>query len=510
MPTRRLLNVSTCLVLAGLSACDAAPEPDGTDPPLASKREPVIIHFARGLDLPALAAAGRGGRRALIEALRHDAARSRARALALMRRSGFEPSERLWMINAVAASLPAAVIDAIARLPEVERVEPDLLLEAPTEGIGGGEAVGWNLATIGAPELWASGHRGAGVVVAALDTGVDLEHPDLSGAWREAAGWYDPYEQHPTPHDASGHGTQVMGLVVGGDASGEPIGVAPGAQWIGAKIFDDSGVASLSGIHLALQWVLDPDGDPSTDDAADVVVGSWGYGQLVDQCYLEFEIDIATLRAAQIANVFAAGNTGPYSASSVSPANNPSSLAAGAIGEDLVVTESSARGPDACTGSIYPELVAPGATLRTTDRTLGGLFPSSYAIVSGTSFAASHVAGAIALLRAAHPGSTVAQVEDALKATAVDLSAAGADHESGFGLLDLVSAEAHLASALAAPTCTDADEDGYFAEPGCGASLDCVDDDALIHPAACDIRGDGIDQDCSGADRVKGRRCPGE
>lgn len=211
--------------------------------------------------------------------------------------------------------------------------------------------------------------------------------------------------------------------------------------------------------------------------------------------------------AAQIANVFAAGNSGPYVASSISPANNPSAFAAGGVDEARAVITSSARGPDACTGGIFPELVAPAANVRTTDRTLGGVFPDSYVIATGTSLAAPHIAGAMALLRGAHPSATVAELDAALTTTAVDLDVAGADNASGFGLPDLVAAEARLAELVATPRCTDADGDGYFVEPGCGTALDCRDADAAIHPGACDIKGDRIDQDCDGADRVKGKRC---
>jgi len=64
-------------------------------------------------------------------------------------------------------------------------------------------------------------------------------------------------------------------------------------------------------------------------------------------------------------------------------------------------------------------------------------------------------------------------------------------------------------SACASLTCTDNDGDGYSVEGGdCGA-IDCNDTNADIHPGACDIKGDGIDQDCSGKDRLHGKSCPG-
>jgi hypothetical protein len=57
------------------------------------------------------------------------------------------------------------------------------------------------------------------------------------------------------------------------------------------------------------------------------------------------------------------------------------------------------------------------------------------------------------------------------------------------------------------PTCTDADKDGFFAEPGCGQLFDCNDRDININPGAREIPCDGIDQDCSGADKLKGKGC---
>ena len=77
-----------------------------------------------------------------------------------------------------------------------------------------------------APALWDRGFRGQGVVVANMDTGVDATHPDLAAKWRGGTNsWYDPNGQHPTtPTDVSGHGTQTMGVMVGGNAGGSSVG----------------------------------------------------------------------------------------------------------------------------------------------------------------------------------------------------------------------------------------------------------------------------------------------
>lgn len=483
----------------------AAPEPQPMAYAQGGGPSEVIIHFRRQVSLKALQQASP---QALINALQADASQAQAPALALLQAHGIQPRLKLWLANALVATVPQAVVTKLLALPQVESIQLDLLLQAPAKAPSGGPASPWNLSAIRVPELWAAGQRGAGVVVASLDTGVDLNHPDLSASWRSAAGWFDPFLERATPADPHGHGTQTMGLIVGGSASGTPVGVAPDARWIAARIYNDAGLTTLSAIHQALQWAIDPDGSPATDDAPDVVNNSWGFADLANQCFLEFEADIAALRAAGIAVVFAAGNSGPGSLTSVSPANNPSAFAVGAIDASQTLQTSSSRGPGACGGELFPELVAPGVSVRTTDLTSGGLFPDSYATVSGTSFAAPHVSGALALLLGAHPSASVAQLEQSLTETAADLGAAGPDSDYGHGVPDLVAAEAKLASLLAQPSCTDGDGDGYFAEATCGTPLDCNDADASVNPAACDIKGDGIDQDCDGADRTKGKACP--
>ncbi|MES0328254.1 MAG: S8 family serine peptidase, partial [Gammaproteobacteria bacterium] len=329
---------------------------------------------------------------------------------------------------------------------------------------------------------------------------------NLAASWRDGANsWFDPNGEHSTPYDKAGHGTQTMSLMVGGDFGGTSIGVSPGAQWIAVKIFNDAGVASISAIHQGFQWLLDPDDNPATNDVPDVVNNSWGFPELVGQCYSEFESDINVLKSAGIAVVFSGGNQG--SLGSVSPGDNSESFAVGSVDSSSNIAAGSSRGPSACDASFFPEVVAPGVSVKTADLTFGGVFPDSYATVSGTSFAAPHVAGTMALLRQANPATSVADLEQALIVSAVDLGTVGADDVYGNGLIDAVAANEFLAG-NPVPLCTDADSDGFFAEAGCGTALDCNEFDAGINPDACDIKRDGIDQNCDGVDRSKGKSCP--
>ncbi|MBI4984985.1 MAG: S8 family serine peptidase [Rhodocyclales bacterium] len=431
-------------VVAATIADDLKAELEGRGP---NELVPVIIGFANRVDLAQYRS--RGQRERLVRALRHKAELTQgyvARKLAIR---GARNLRQLWLSNSLAAAVPARLIPQLEALSGVESIRPDAAVQfpatpqeaaaAPLPQSAAVDAAPWNLDAVGAPQLWALGIDGSGTVVASLDTGVDYRHPDLEGNWRGGGNsWFDPNGEHATPYDVTGHGTQAMGLMVGGRAGGSPIGIAPGARWIAAKIFDDTGSAAYSAIHRAFQWVLDPDGNPATDDAPDVVNNSWGLAA-AGACSLEFATDIEVLRAAGISLTFAGGNYGPSPASSVSPANNGGSVGVGAVDRAGRLAGYSSRGPSACDGSSYPRLTAPGSNVKTATRLLDG--HSRYAVVSGTSFAAPHVAGALALLTQAFPDAGGDALEQALGDAARHV---GGVAESGYGAVDLAAAYAAL------------------------------------------------------------------
>jgi len=349
---------------------------------------------------------------------------------------GIGASRSLWSINALAVTVPAELVTELAAFPGVASISSDAVVQGPGPGTAPSSPTYWNLDSTGAPALWALGYTGTGIVIGTMDTGVDASHPDLGPRFRGGDNsWFDPYGQNGGPADFVGHGTQVMGLLVGGDAGGYQVGMAPDATWVAAKIFDNANQATLSGIHAGFQWMLDPDSDPQTNDAPDVVNNSWVLSTTIGECNQEFAADIALLREAEIAVVFAGGNFGPKANTSASPANDAGSLSVGSIDSGMKVARSSSRGPNACDGSVYPTLVAPGESILTTDR-----MPGFYNVVSGTSFSVAHVSGAMALLAGAFPTATATQIEAALISTATDLGNAGADDTYGNGSIDVAAA----------------------------------------------------------------------
>lgn len=421
----------------------------------------VIVRFAEALDPQSLAVTDRRARdNRLLLALKARAARNHAALAPFVAAQDTARVKTLWIINGLAATLSAVAVKQLAMQPGVERIDADSSVQggrsplAPRVDVtasaaGAAGAVssntaaalrraspGWNVAAVHAPELWALGHTGKGVVVATMDTGADQAHPDLQRNWRGGTNsWFDPHGEAAAPVDALGHGTQALGVIVGDGG----LGVAPDARWIAVKLYNAAGRSRISDIHLAFQWLMDPDGDASTVDSPDIVNASWVLsGRGAGACILEFDADIRTLRSAGIVVVFAAGNDGPAPGTSNSPGNNPGALSVGAVDRDLAVARQASRGPSACDGATFPSLVAPGAGVRTADVSHGGL--SSYATVSGSSLAAPHVAGVLALLAGAFPQASVGDLENALLVGARRLGPAAADNTHGHGLADALGA----------------------------------------------------------------------
>ena len=344
-----------------------------------------------------------------------------------------------WIMNGFAVTAQGSLIRELASRPEVKEVRLDIRIPLPSllrVAGGGASAVSeWNVEAVRAPEVWGldPAYNGRGAVIGSFDTGVDLTHPDLAPRYRgnHQVSWFDPYHEHSVPFDSHGHGTHTTGIAVGGDASGSNIGIAPGAVWIAAKAWDDSGTGLASAFHEIFEWFLAPGGNP--DNAPDVVNNSWGFEE--SGCDTEFLPDIEAWRAAGIFPAFASGNSGPAPGSVRCPGAYPVSFAVGATGASDEIVDFSSQGPTPCDGSTKPDISAPG------DGILSAV-PGGYDFMSGTSMATPHITGAVAVLRSINPALTVEQLESALVSGAKDLGVPGPDNASGAGRLDLfVSAE---------------------------------------------------------------------
>jgi len=450
------------LLLAGLLAMNA--QAGTLDPELEAAIEgmspgdpvDVIIRCLDPLDPSSVAPED------LVPALQNKASACETSLSNVLENTALEPPVTLWIINGIAATVPVASLNGLANRAGVDIVYLNETVELPPAPVPAGAPGNppqtyWNISEIRATDLWGFGYFGTGVVVATMDTGVDALHADIGPKWRGGSNsWYDPNGERPEPFDSNGHGTGVMGLIVGGNAGGYDMGVAPDAQWISVKIFNDQDQSDLVKIHQGFQWLMDPNGDQVPDDAPDIVNNSWVLQGTKNECLGEFAADIAALRSAGIAVVFSAGNSGHRSNTSMAPANDPASLSVGAVDSSQRVARFSSRGPSACDGGLYPKLAAPGKDVLTAGLTSGVANSAPYAFSTGTSFAAPHVAGAMAVLKSAYPGKTMDEIEAAISDGAFDLGASGPDNDSGAGLVDVV--EAYML--LGGSTPSDADQDG--------------------------------------------------
>lgn len=333
--------------------------------------------------------------------------------------------DSLWIINGVTASVTKEALNELQKRDDIAEISLDETLSLPEVNVveNPPRMPQWGLEKIFAPQVWGEyGLKGEGIVVGIMDTGVDGNHEALKQNYRGRDGdhqysWIDlSGQKYETPNDGNGHGTHVAGTAVGGGA-GEPIGVAPEAEWIAAKIFDDGGSTTLSAIHQAFQWFMAPGGDPTK--APHVVNNSWGNSNAYT---LEFYEDVKAWVSAGIFPSFAAGNDGPGSQTIGSPGSFPQTFAVGATDIYDQTASFSSRGPVFWKDEngqeqriIKPDISAPGHKIYSA-------WPSKrnegkYNTISGTSMATPHVSGAVALLLQANPNLTVDQVKEMLKRT---------------------------------------------------------------------------------------------
>jgi serine protease AprX len=350
-----------------------------------------------------------------------------------------------WIANMVWVRGGFSTIQALAARPDVAHIyaNPHVVLDAPTEEASSGslvQGIEWNISKVKAPDVWAMGYTGQGVVIGGQDTGYQWDHPALKNQYRGWDGssadhnysWHDSIHDSignpcgndsPFPCDDYGHGTHTMGTMVGDDGGANKIGMAPGARWIGCRNMD-SGVGTPATYIECYQWFIAPtdlNGDnPRPDLAPDVINNSWGCppseGCTDPNVLLTV---VQNLVAAGIVSAHSAGNSG----SSCSTISDPAaiydvSFTVGATNSNDAIADFSSRGPVTVDGSnrSKPDISAPGVNIRSS--VPGGGYESGW---SGTSMAGPHVAGLVALLISAKPElrGQVSEIETTIERTAL-------------------------------------------------------------------------------------------
>ncbi len=425
--------------------------------------------------------------RFVFQALTAIAARTQAPLLATLDRMGLR-STPYYVVNAIAVDgATRAQLEQLAARPEVALVDPDFAERIdlsrpslpPDDGLRAAGTTEWGVEKINAPEVWALGYRGRGIVYANADTGVKWNHPALKQHYRgwSAAGvnhnynWWDAVHRDVSgdganpcgfnsrvPCDDYGHGTHTLGTGIGNDGLGNRIGVAPGARWIGCRNME-SGYGRPSQYIECFQFFLAPwdlqKRNANPDLGADVISNSWtctlGAPPAGENCTTEsLRTTVRNIRAAGIFVAAAAGNSGSACATVAEPPgiyHLATTVGATDIADNLAGFSS--RGPVTSDGSgrLKPDLSAPGVNVRS------AYPPNGYATMSGTSMATPHVAGAVALLWDARPSlrGNVAATERALfegawRGVMASGSCGGTDSATipnnlfGYGRLDVLAA----------------------------------------------------------------------
>ena len=459
---RALLVVSTVLLLSlplG-SARSSSAYATKVDQRLAERlhnsgRAPALIVLATQADTSAaqqLSSKSAKGR-AVVAALRAQAAQTQPTVLAALAARGIR-GEGLLSLNAISAELDAATAEMLALRPDVASIRDDAatigvapVLEEPS-AFRAPQAVEWGVTDVKAPQVWALGFRGQGIVVAGEDTGVRWDHNALKNQYRGWNGttvdhdynWYDGIRTtigggsscalaSPVPCDDNDHGTHTVGTMIGDDGAGNQIGVAPAATWIACRNME-AGNGRPSTYIRCIDWMLAPypvagtpaQGDP--DRAPDIINNSWGCPPS-EECAGTpadgIQTAVQNVTNAGILFVASAGNEGPSCATIIDqPALYPESFTVGSYDSSNNISNFSSRGPVTYNGStrVGPDLTAPGSNVRSA---FSGSV-NAYAAISGTSMAGPHVAGVAALLWSARPElrGQISLTRQILQQTAVD------------------------------------------------------------------------------------------
>lgn len=273
----------------------------------------------------------------------------------------------------------------------------------------------WGADLVKAPAAWAQGYTGKGVVVAVLDTGFDYDHPDLkdniwmnpgeipgNGIDNDGNGYIDDTQgwnfadNTNNVIDLNGHGTHVAGTIAGGNNGFGVTGIAYDAKIMPVKVLNEQGSGSSNAVAEGIYYAV--------NNGADVI--NLSLGNNFPNSTLADAIEYASSRGTVV--IMASGNNGyPLPGYPARYANNWG-LAVGAVDSNNRMANFSNRAGL----NNFPYVTAPGVSIYSS------LPGNEYGTYSGTSMAAPHVAGVVALMLSANPNLTHAEIRQIIMETA--------------------------------------------------------------------------------------------
>ncbi len=400
--------------------------------------------------------------------------------------------EPLWLANGYVLQLRADRVERLAEFREIQTLHFDRPVsfdesndEAPWTDPGDVpmDDIGWGVETIGTLALWDQGYRGRGALVAVIDTGMDLDHPDLenqlwtnvdeipgnnmdddnNGYIDDVHGW-NFYDDNNNLMDVQGHGTKCAGVLVGNGTNGDTTGIAPEAELMVIRNYDSNWSSEATHL-LAVQYAL--------NNGASVISCSMSYEHNPDAMDVSHRTvqEFALLGGLIQANSM--GNNGdgnePYNINAPARCPHPwlppeqtlvggtaAMISVGAHNTSGTVWYYSTEGPTewdneafpdnycdypyddgASLGLLKPTIVAPASTPTTS-------WTGGYTTFTGESSSTPHVGGALILLRSIHPQATPEDLTEAIINSAEDGGDPGFDNLYGAGRLRVDLAHEYL------------------------------------------------------------------
>ncbi|MFB6367749.1 S8 family peptidase [Paenibacillus elgii] len=276
-------------------------------------------------------------------------------------------------------------------------------VEIELDSLKNGQIVPWGIKMMQTERLWAQGFTGKGIKIAVMDSGISYTHPDLQGRVKRGLNVLDPGQ---APIDDYGHGTLVSGVLLAQHNDIGIVGIAPDANLYPVKVLDSNGTGHIPAIIKGIEWCI--------ENNIDIINMSFGIAK--DNTELRDSI-----RAALDANIIiVASSMNTYGREAGYPASYEGVISVASIDSNFQPGESSPIGKI--------DFSAPGVDVISTSMN------NDYELYSGTSLAAPHISGFIALLLQKDPESRANIKKELMKLT-IDLGRPGNDEVFGNGLV---------------------------------------------------------------------------
>jgi len=392
-----------------------------------------------------------------------SAAQIRSQHQATLRRTLLDESIQLWEVP---EGQELAAAKALSADPAVAFAEPNYIYHAFTTPNDPNYSKQWAHTKVNAPAAWDINTGSSDVIIAIIDSGIDENHPDLSG---KIISGYDYVDNDSNPHDLNGHGTHVAGIAAAATNNGTGVaGASWGARIMPVRVLNFEGRGSTSDIADGITWAY-----THGADILNLSLGGDGYSEAMQTA-------INSAHSAGALVLAAMGNCREYDPPYCEVANPTSYPAANANVMAVAATAPDDTYANYSQYGSHCDIAAPGgemysihdtngiySTMPTYNVYMNNLSPSysnNYDYVNGTSQATPYVAGLAALVWSEAPALSPDEVQAVIQNTAVDLGSTGWDSTYGHGRVNAQAAVAAV-SGPDAPTLnaiSNADGDGSY------------------------------------------------